>query len=100
LADGAWHPQSPLVHARAQAGTLARCALTLDYSYAESGAWGATLSLVLHRTDGAHRRVVYSLSRQSRLHLNLIIKNGERGSLRGAFGVPRIYERRFLKLVG
>jgi hypothetical protein len=26
----AWHPQSPPVHARAQAGTLARCTLTLD----------------------------------------------------------------------
>jgi hypothetical protein len=32
-----------------------------------------------------------SASRQSRLHLNLIIKNGERVSLRGAFGAPRIY---------
>ena len=40
--------------------------------------------LVLHRTDGAHRRMLYLRPRQSRLHLNLFIKNGERGSLRGA----------------
>jgi len=39
---------------------------------------------VLHRTDGAHRRMLYLRPRQSRLHLNLFIKNGERGSLRGA----------------
>lgn len=30
LADGAWYPQSPLVHARAQAATLERCALRTD----------------------------------------------------------------------
>jgi hypothetical protein len=52
---------------------------------------GAALSLVLHRTDDAHRCVIYRRSRQSRLHLNLLIKNGERVSLRGAFGAPRIY---------
>jgi hypothetical protein len=34
---------------------------------------GAALALVLHRTDHAHRRVVYG-SRQSRLHLNLFVK--------------------------
>jgi hypothetical protein len=30
--------QSPPVHARAQAGTLARCTLALHYSYVESAA--------------------------------------------------------------
>ena len=38
-----------------------------------------------------HRRVLYSRSRQSRLQLNLRIKNGERVSLRGAPKAPRIY---------
>jgi len=52
---------------------------------------GAGLSLVHHRTDEAHRRVIYRRPRQSRLHLNLFIKNGERVSLRGAFAAPRIY---------
>jgi hypothetical protein len=51
----------------------------------------AELTLVHHRTDGAGPRVIYRRSRQSRLHLNLFIKNGERGSLRGAFAAPRIY---------
>ena len=55
------------------------------------GIRGPALPLVLRRTDGAHRRVVYSGSRQSRLHLNLRIKNGERVSLRGAPKAPRIY---------
>jgi hypothetical protein len=47
----------------------------------------ALVVLVLHRTDDAHRRVVYG-SRRSRLHLNLFIKHGERVSLWGAFGHP------------
>jgi hypothetical protein len=52
---------------------------------------GPALPLVLRRTDGAHRRVVYSGSRRSRLHQNLRIKNGERVSLRGTPKAPRIY---------
>ena len=67
----------------------------------KAGTGGVALPLVLHRTDGAHRRVVYWRSRQSRLHLNLIIKNGERVSLRGAFGAPRIYRAAgLLELLG
>jgi hypothetical protein len=46
-------------YANAHAGALARGILTLASSYAESGTW-LPLPSVLHRTDGAQRRVVYS----------------------------------------
>jgi hypothetical protein len=65
------------------------------HSYVKEHDWGVAQFLVLHRTDGAHRPVVYSRSRQSRLHLTLIIKNGERVSLRGAPKAPRIYTHRW-----
>jgi hypothetical protein len=71
------------------------------HMHRDSGNLSVAPTLVLHRTDGAHRRMVYWRSRQSRLHLNLIIKNGERVSLRGAFGAPRIYRAAgFVELLG
>jgi hypothetical protein len=81
-AHGARYPQSPPVHALHTDTALLIC---------RERRLRAALSLVLHRTDDAHRRVLYRRSRQSRLHLNLFIKNGERVSLRGAPKAPRIY---------
>jgi hypothetical protein len=54
---------------------------TIDQAELAARKAGNGRLLVLHRTDGAHRRMLYLHPRQSRLHLNLLIKNGERGSL-------------------
>ena len=43
---------------------------------------------MLHRTDGTHSRMVYLCSRQSRLHLNLLVKMASACPYGVPFGHP------------